>query len=175
MNVSEEQYAEMLRRVEANRESAYETTSMVPMQLFKTEKPKRRKVTSESEIERDCTQILIHDGWRPLKTDPVSDRRRGKGFGELGMADYLYIRYGAPGFSDNQQYAMAHASAQVLWCEFKREDGSAKPHQLKWHQRERQRGALTLIAGVDFEASVEGFMDFYNRSGLKRRTESSAL
>jgi hypothetical protein len=37
--------------------------------------------------------MLVQDGWRALKTSPVSRRARGVGFGELGMADYLYIRY----------------------------------------------------------------------------------
>lgn len=154
MNISEEEYAELLRR------------------RAPTANPVRRKVPLESEIERDCTQVLIHDGWRPLKTDPVSDRRRGKGFGELGMADYLYIRYqdAVAGITSGRTWTTVEcrANSQVLWIEWKRETGEAAPHQLKWHERERANGALTLIAGIDFPATVEGFMEFYAKSGLKR-------
>jgi len=78
---------------------------------------------SEADIQRTCSELLEWDGWRALRTDPVSDRAtvdairraimgvpelnhvrelilkvikrcvRGKGFGELGMPDHLYIRY----------------------------------------------------------------------------------
>jgi hypothetical protein len=37
----------------------------------------------ETVIEAECCKLLAQDGWRILKTDPVSDRGRGKGFGEL--------------------------------------------------------------------------------------------
>ena len=52
-------------------------------------------------------EYLQLDGWRPIRTDPVSDRARGKGFGELGMPDYLFLRYWAglsirgPGVADH--------------------------------------------------------------------------
>lgn len=77
----------------------------------------------EADIQRTCTDFLVAEGWRHLRTDPVSEaatvnafRRwiiaspmlthvaglilqglkqcsRSKGFGETGMADDLYIRY----------------------------------------------------------------------------------
>src|ERR1035438_8174822 len=47
----------------------------------------------EALIEAECTKLLEEDGWRALRTDPVSDKAKGKGFGEIGMADHLYIRY----------------------------------------------------------------------------------
>ena len=53
---------------------------------------KRAVTMGEAELERTCTNMLVLDGWRALKTNPVSRRARGAGFGELGMADYLYIR-----------------------------------------------------------------------------------
>jgi hypothetical protein len=106
-------------------------------------------------IEAECTKLLEEDGWRALRTDPVSDRSRGKGFGELGMADHLYLRYDAI-------YLRAH----VLWVEFKSASGKPKKHQLDWHAKERARGALTWIAGVDFPATVEGFWRHYIKSGM---------
>jgi hypothetical protein len=125
---------------------------------------------SEAEIERDCTAWLELDGWRALRTDPVSDRKRGKGFGELGMADHLYIRYGPDlKLPPEWKKPVDHSHAQVLWIEFKRPGQHPAPHQVAWHQQERARGALTAIAGEDFPATVEGFQIWYRSSGLQRR------
>jgi hypothetical protein len=124
-------------------------------------------VLKESDIARTCSDYLEADGWRMIITDPVSDRQRGKGFGELGMADRLYIRYprGERTFK---------TFAQVLWIEWKRIDKQGKTTkatalQKSWHEAERARGALTWIAGEDFPASIEGFIEFYQASVLKRR------
>jgi hypothetical protein len=34
-----------------------------------------------------ASDLLILDGWRALKPDPISDPARAKNSGELGMAD----------------------------------------------------------------------------------------
>lgn len=119
-------------------------------------------------IEAECTKLLEEDGWRSLRTDPVSDRSKGKGFGELGMADHMYIRY-TPfhRMSPDGHYMSA---SHTLWIEFKSAKGKPKKAQIDWHEKERARGALTLIAGVDFPASVQGFTDWYCTSGLRRLT-----
>ncbi len=132
----------------------------------------------ESEIEAECTKLLEEDGWRALRTDPVSDRSRGKGFGEPGMADHLYIRYAYSkpipqmilNVMDPAKFnARARATAsEVMWIEFKRPGEKAKKHQQEWHAKERSRGACTLIAGQDFPATLEGFRAWYQNSGLKR-------
>jgi hypothetical protein len=119
---------------------------------------------SEAAIEAECTKLLEQDGWRALRTDPVSDRGRGKGFGELGMADHLYIRYVTVAEFGGETYG----TADVLWIEFKSRSGKPKSHQIEWHRNERARGALTVIAGVDFPASTEGFNAWYRASGLNR-------
>lgn len=121
---------------------------------------------SEALIEAECTKILEGDGWRALRTDPVSDRARGKGFGELGMADHLYIRYV---YNHSWNTVEFKARVDLAWVEFKRAGEKAKKHQTEWHIKERARGALTLIAGEDFPASVEGFRKWYETSGLKRQ------
>jgi hypothetical protein len=121
---------------------------------------------SEAVIEAECTRILECDGWRALRTDPVSDRSRGKGFGEIGMADHLMIRYRPP--TDWQ--AGMPGLAEVIWIEYKRPGEKPRKNQTAWHIRERARGALTLIAGEDFPATVEGFRNWYAGSGLMRRT-----
>ncbi len=124
---------------------------------------------SERDVERTCTDFLALDGWRPLKTDPCSDRSRAKGFGEKGMADHLYIRYIDPSFPER-----LHIMAEVLWVEWKRLERNGKPtlaapHQRLWQAAERKRGALVLLAGEDFPATIEGFQEWYRNSGLLRR------
>lgn len=116
-------------------------------------------------IEAECTRLLEQDGWRALRTDPVSDRGKGKGFGELGMADHLYIRYGRRA----NRYLPQGEEDQAMWIEYKSARGKPKKHQIDWHTKERARGALTLIAGVDFPASLAGFKEWYEKSGLMRR------
>jgi hypothetical protein len=115
----------------------------------------------EHMIEAECTKLLEQDGWRALRTDPVSDRGKGKGFGELGMADHLYLRY-------NSLDSGGVVRDQVLWIEFKSAKGKPAKHQIEWHTKERARGALTWIAGVDFPPSIQGFVMKYRQSGLNR-------
>ena len=125
----------------------------------------------EKHIEAACTQLLAHDGWRSLKTDPVSDRKRGKGFGELGMADRLYIRYGPSPRDIQRGFTVANwlpEDVELMWIEWKRPGGIVADHQLEWHRLERKRGAMTLIAGEDFPATIEGFWDWYRHSGFSR-------
>ena len=140
---------------------------------------------TEAQLRKACVDLLELDGWRNLRTDPVSDRStvqairraiarlplkpaimrlvldaidhcvRGKGFGELGMADDLFIRY-----------LRFYAFSETMWIEWKGPRGTAAPHQLAWHEAERKRGAFTVIAGKDFEATVEGFWSWYLKAGL---------
>jgi hypothetical protein len=117
----------------------------------------------ELDIERTCTDFLALDGWRCVKTDPCSDRSRGKGFGEKGMADCLYLRYEVPPGTRRR------GSAEAMWIEWKGPRGRVKSHQGAWHVAERARGALTLLAIEDFPATIDGFMEFYRGSGLCKR------
>ena len=132
-------------------------------------------VPLEAVIEAECTKLLEEDGWRALRTDPVSDRGRGKGFGEIGMADHLYIRYSPFIKGDRMKFGPfagqldCAPSAEIAWIEFKRPGEKPAKHQIAWHIAERARGALTLIAGEDFPATVAGFAEWYTKSGLRRR------
>jgi hypothetical protein len=130
----------------------------------------KRFVEKEADIQEACTAILLLDDWRVIHTD--LKHLRGLGVQEPGIADDLFIRYaGEFGFE-------ARAMAEVLWCEWKRidpragRDGirstKASQKQKDWHTLERKRGALVLVAGVDFEASIEGFKSWYVNSGLMR-------
>lgn len=153
MNWTEEQLAEHYRRLKTPQ--AVEPPTEEPM--------------AERLIEAECTKFLEEDGWRALRTDPVSDRRRGKGFGELGMADHLYIRYHYHEHFAVDNFPGAGCVSEVLWVEFKARKHTAEKHQREWHQKERARGALTWIANEDFPATVDGFRDHYAASGLMRR------
>ena len=119
---------------------------------------------SEADLERYGTQLLENDGWRALKTDPVSRREWGKGFGELGMADYLYIRYACLSRLEDRA-----EKNDVLWIEWKRLKGKVQANQTIWIRAEMSRGALVWLAGVDFEATPEGFFAHYKASGLCRK------
>lgn len=128
----------------------------------------------ESSVQLECVKLMEQDGWRALRTNPVSDRGRGKGFGEIGMADYLFIRHWAgyrPGaVEDIEGHADLLVEAQVLWVEFKRPRGGVvAKSQIDWHNKERARGALTVIASQDFAPTVEGFREWYAASGLMWR------
>jgi hypothetical protein len=114
---------------------------------------------TEAQIERQCSDFLALDGWRLVKTDPCSDPRRGKGFGEKGMPDCLYLRY----------CAQSPMGSHVLWIEWKGPRGRVAPHQALWHFTERARGALVVVATKDFPPTFEGFTAWYRKSGLLRR------
>lgn len=132
-------------------------------------------LVSEADLAKAATDLLALDGWRALKTDPVSRREWGRGFGEKGMADYLYIRYEMRDWSEEdrsvacRQMVGERAIAQVMWIEWKIPRGTVAEKQHAWRERERARGALALIAGVDFHASFEGFARWYAQSGLQRK------
>lgn len=134
---------------------------------------------TEAHVQQTVTQFLELDGWRAIRTDPVSDRSRGKGFGEVGMPDMLYLRYQFIGPDSDVNYAgwrltfgpppryagFDPEDVQALWIEFKAPGKAAKPHQLAWHEAERKRGALVLV--VD---DIDDFMKrWYPQSGLQRR------
>lgn len=134
----------------------------------------------EADIERTITDFLIAEGWRVFHMEQQWSEKKRKTVGERNMPDVLAIRYWAgkvgriPQLHDQRVNALLLASGnEVLWLELKRLIGKkvTKPAQgqLDWHREERFRGALTLIAGVDFRASIEGFMDWYKNSGLARR------
>jgi hypothetical protein len=150
-----------LRQLEANQRAANPLSDSEERKLmaYMDDRAQRK---SEADLERTCTQVLEMDGWRSLKTNPVSRRAHGKGFGELGMADYLYIRYETPPGTRRR------GCAEVCWIEWKRPGTEAHPHQLDWQAAERNRGALVVLADVDFEATIDGFCAWYEASGLKR-------
>ena len=135
----------------------------------------RRIVEKEADIQEACSTLLELDGWRRIRTD--LKHLRGMGVQEPGIADDLFIRYddfdwvGSIGEANEMSVKVL---SQVMWIEFKRIDPrglrtKASQKQIDWHELERKRGALTLIAGFDFEPTTEGFRTFYKSSGLMRK------
>lgn len=127
----------------------------------------KRPRISEAHVQAAVVTMLELDGWRPIRTDPVSDRGRGKGFGELGMPDYLFIRYVRNGDKrlgvDSRGFQVHLPLAEVLWIEFKAAGEKPKSHQTTWHDSERARGALVMI----FD-SLDSAREWYKGSGLMR-------
>lgn len=132
----------------------------------------------EKDIEKTCTEFLELDGWRSLKTEQNYNEIKRKVVGEKGMADRLFLRYGKYAPEIKACFATGGcACAEVLWVEFKRQKNNGKAttagfKQQEWHKAERARGALTVVAGVDFPATIEGFMVWYCKSGLARSVRS---
>lgn len=125
----------------------------------------KRRGPSESQIQQQIDELLELDGWRIIKTD--LPHLRGLGVQEKGMPDRLYLRY--PTSEQYDQLGYELGDAEAFWIEHKKRDGKAKEHQKAWHAAERARGALVIVAGEDFEASADGFIAWYNGSGLARR------
>ena len=132
----------------------------------------------EKNIQQSCAEILEWDGWRRVRLEQNFSERKRKVIGEPGMADDLFIRYLGGQKSTASDYD--NFDAEVIWIEWKRllpskrgktwgRATKASIQQKAWHAQERARGALTLIAGEDFTATIEGFKAWYGESGLKRR------
>lgn len=129
----------------------------------------KSKGPSERQIEEACDDLLMLDGWRIIKTD--LPHLRGLGVQEKGMPDRCYLRYEkeGPPPPPADVFPYDYAWCQHLWIEWKKRGGKAAEHQKAWHAAERARGALVLVAGEDFPASVDGFLSWYNGSGLALR------
>lgn len=138
---------------------------MKPKTIATNKRPLR-----ERDIEKACSDFLALDGWRRICTDPP--RMRGLGVQEKGIADCLYIRY-RPRYEQfgpcTNVERLNLSASEVMWIEWKRPRGVTSKHQTAWHVAERARGALTLIASVDFPPTYDGFVEFYRKSGLLRR------
>lgn len=134
--------------------------------ILPTERPVPRR-RLEKQLQDTCTAFLELDDWRTIKTD--LEHLRGLGVQEPGMCDRLYIRYGS---ERGRLGVNLDGLAEVLWIEWKKRGGKAAQHQKDWHARERARGALVLVADVDFPATTDGFDEWYSTSGLKRKAIS---
>lgn len=131
------------------------------------------RANSEAMIQKGGRDLMELDGWMLLKTDP--EWMRGLGVSEPGIADDQFIRYDIHEefwpFEGPKIPLHYKVLAQVLWIEWKKKGGKAGAHQATWHQHMRWLGAVTLIAGENFEASIDGFTKWYMESGLARKVK----
>ena len=111
----------------------------------------------ESVIERQISDYLSLDSWFTRHFELNYSERKQLIVGERGMPDLLAIRY-----------HNLSGTANVLWIECKRPGGAVRRQQREWRIREESRGALVVTLGVDFEASLDAFARWYERSGLRR-------
>ena len=131
----------------------------------------RITLASEAEVQRSVVEYLEWDGWRAIRTEHAIERN-GNGdikrkVGEVGMPDYLFIRYGqfrTNRYGLNGKSEMHSPISEVLWIEFKKRGKSPTNEQFKWHEAERARGALVIV--VD---DIDAFREDYGRLGLRRR------
>lgn len=135
----------------------------------------KTKPLSEAHIQATCTDWLELDGFYALRTDPVSRREWGKGFGEPGMADHQYSRSEPLGGCDEcgppggKKCLNCAACASIFWVEWKRKDGKQQQNQKDWKQKMLKLGFVIVTAGEDCPASIEGFCSWYAASGLQRK------
>ena len=113
----------------------------------------------EKHVVEAVTEFMRIDGWRPIKMEPLS--KWGKGSGELGMPDYLFLRYKYADVPTNWPWVTL---CEHFWIEFKRPGAKPKPHQVSWHVTEQANGALVRTVD-DFDA----FRRWYMASGLARK------
>ena len=140
-------------------------------------KPNRKKAprkpgavrASEASIERTCTDWLKLDGWTIEHTEATYDARRGRGVGQKGMADTLAMRPLSPQLNRTLLTIFVGCQCQVLKIEWKAKGGQLSDAQRMWHIHQRALGFVTLVAGVDFPKSIEGFKAFYRSSGLMQK------
>ena len=121
-----------------------------------------KRSPSEKEIQQQVDEYLALDNWRVFRTD--LPHLRGLGVQEPGIPDRQYVRYLYPAPAAN-----AHDYCQMFWVEHKKRGGKAGEHQKAWHERERALGALVIVAGTDFDASLDGFVRWYEQSCLQRK------
>jgi hypothetical protein len=123
---------------------------------------------TERHIQETVTAFLEADGWRPLRMEHAIERKADGGFrrrvGEVGMPDYLYLRYEEACNSMTAVSIGMVGMAEAMWIEFKAPGKSADPHQLDWHEAERLGGGLVLVVN-----DIDEFRAWYAKSGLSRK------
>jgi spermidine synthase len=120
----------------------------------------------EKDIQRACEDILLLDGWEIIRREKQWSEKKKKATGELGAADCMAVRYDNAGM---HRYCI-RVWAEVLHIEWKRpKTGKLRTSQRIWHDAKRKQGAVTWIAGEQFEPTYESFKAHYEASGLCRR------
>ena len=123
----------------------------------------------EKHVQKACEDLLELDGWRLFRLEQNWSERKRKIVGEPGAPDCMAVRYLAGHKDYGQGRGFRPCDCQVLLIEWTRPGGRPWADQLSWRETERLRGAESVIAGLDFRADVEGFLEWYTASGLRHR------
>lgn len=132
-------------------------------------KVRRPREKREAALKAEANKLMQADGWRVWNLESVRDATRGRGFGEPGMPDTLYIRKHTLDLRSGGRHLY-----EVLYVEWKiirpgrKGAERAQVHQKLWHAAERGRGFWTVIAGEDFTATLDGFINWYASNNLNR-------
>ncbi len=118
----------------------------------------------EADLQKACEDLLEYDGWRIFRIEQNYSERKRKVVGEAGAPDGMYIRYYTGGLPQAKRQ-----DVQLCWIEWKSPQGMPSNAQRAWIAQETARGALVLLAGADFPATVDGFLEYYRKSDLMRR------
>jgi|SRR5215471_8841137 len=110
----------------------------------------------ESHLEKAIRDYLRLDSWivRHLECTPHGYKQAW--VGEKGMPDLLCLRY-----------RPQPTWCNCLWVEVKAQSGRLSPAQRAWRMREESCGGVVIALGVDCEASLAGFVNWYERSQLQ--------
>lgn len=131
--------------------------------------PRRALKISEAHIEEACTQMLQLDGWWTLKLEQNYSEKKRKVVGEAGMADRIYARFeNVTQANYKAKQFFAQAKAEVMFIEWKSLTGKPGDEQVRWRLKMQKLGALALLAGYDFDRTIEDFRRWYKTSGLMR-------
>jgi len=99
---------------------------------------------TERDVARQVRDFMEAHGWRCIRMQVASVARpTGGGFrvGEVGMPDFLFIRYNEQGFDA----ASRITCCEHLWVEVKRPGGRVSEHQREWVGREMDRGGVVVV------------------------------
>lgn len=129
---------------------------------------KGKLIVPESSLESGVATLMQLDGWRYFHTE-YALTQGGRPVLEPNMPDALFVRYLSK-VHGTCMCAMQFGCccAHTIWVEFKRVGKKPTGEQKLWHAAERKRGAIVLVAGDTFPATIEGFKLWYASSGLAR-------
>lgn len=104
---------------------------------------------AERDVTKQVRDYLAYRGWRPIRQGRTAVPGAFS-VGEPGVPDFVFLYY----------FDEPRGAAAVLWVEFKspRPGSKRSDDQVKWHTREKARGAVVVTVS-DFLA----FEQWYRR------------
>jgi hypothetical protein len=123
----------------------------------KVRRPTKKAVQRELEkhFQSWACDFMEWHGWRNIRNNPVFAMTIGGAVvrsNEKGAPDNVFLYY----FGTKQSPS---AVCLVLWIEWKREGEDPDEHQIKWHVKERARGALIWVVEANREAFEKAYYE----------------